>query len=157
MAITEKENRKIADAAIQWVGTPHLNAHKERNVGIDCARLAEACVEDAGLAPKGFMSELPTDYVSDWFLNRGENIMTPWFEKYCEEIDERDILPGDFLLFQIGRQIGHAAIYIGDGKVVHSVPNEGTCIADLSSDYHFWDKKGNSRLKFIYRFSEVLK
>jgi hypothetical protein len=154
MTIAKEQNKKIADAALTWVGTAHINAHKQKGVGIDCARLAEACVEDAGLAPVGFMSDLKTNYISDWFLNRGENIMVPWFEKYCEEVS--DMQPGDFLLFQIGRQIGHAAIFIGDGKVVHSVPGEGTCVVDLNNDYHFWDKKGNSRLKFIYRLKEVI-
>lgn len=39
---------------------------------------------------------------------------------WCEEISVDDIVPGDLLFYQnesSGGEIGHVAIYIGDGKV----------------------------------------
>ena len=155
--ITKNKRKKIAEAAKEWLGTPHINAHKQKGVGVDCARLPEACIEDAGLAYQDF-ANVPTDYTSDWFLRDGENIMLPFFKKYCTEIQSvADIQEGDFLLYQIGRQIGHAAIYIGNNEIIHSFPETGVVKADMDSDFHLFDKKGRSRLRKIYRFkAEVL-
>jgi cell wall-associated NlpC family hydrolase len=47
-------------------------------------------------------------------------------------VSEEDIRPGD-LLFYVGRyagQIGHVAIYIGNGKIIHAASEaKGICVS----------------------------
>ncbi|MGI6108050.1 MAG: NlpC/P60 family protein [Lachnospiraceae bacterium] len=48
-------------------------------------------------------------------------------------VDEKDVKPGD-LLFYYGRipgQVGHVAIYIGNGKIIHAASEKkGICVSD---------------------------
>ena len=154
MFIDKNTGARIVESAKGWLGTPHLNAHKNKGVGVDCARLIEASLEDSGLYPEGFLKDMDTSYTSDWHLNNGKNIMIPIIEGYCEEIHPDSLQEGDILTFQIGRQIGHCAIYIGDGNIIHSFPDLGVHISNLETDFHLYDKKGRSRLKKVYRLKE---
>ena len=61
---------------------------------------------------------------------------------------------GDFLMFQFGRCISHAGIYVGDNMLIHAVIRQGVILSDLD-DVMFLDSRGKSRLRGIYRFKGV--
>ena len=61
---------------------------------------------------------------------------------------------GDFILFQYGRCISHGAIYIGNNQVVHAYVDMGVIISNLD-DVIFYDSKGNSRIRKVYRYKEI--
>lgn len=46
------DGEKIAKAAAEWLGTPHINGAKIKSCGVDCGMLLIGCVEDAGLLKK---------------------------------------------------------------------------------------------------------
>ena len=63
-------------------------------------------------------------------------------------------MPGDFFLYQFGRCISHAGIYIGEDKIIHAVVGQGVIMTGTNESM-FYDGKGKSRLRAIYRFKGV--
>ena len=55
-----------------------------------------------------------------------------------QEMDFSKLLPGDLLFFRRGgNHIGHAGIYLGDGKMIHaSNPRNGVTVTDLRQPYY---------------------
>ena len=146
--ITEEDGKKIAQASLGWLGTPHINAARVKGKGVDCAKLCMAAVEDAGLMPMGTIQA--EGYSNEWHLHHGEEKMLEYFRKYCSPVE--DLQPGDFLLYQYGRCISHAAVYIGNDTVCHSLLGHGVILSSIN-DVMFLDAKGRSRLRGIYRYN----
>ena len=63
-------------------------------------------------------------------------------------------MPGDFFLYQFGRCISHAGIYIGEDKIIHAVVGQGVIMTGTNESM-LYDGKGKSRLRAIYRFKGV--
>lgn len=55
---------------------------------------------------------------------------------------------GDGVLFLIGGKLPHCGVYIGDGKVLHSIEGISSCIQDINN------AKWKSRFEGYYRYSE---
>jgi cell wall-associated NlpC family hydrolase len=143
------QGEKIAEAAKKWLGTPQINNAKVRGVGIDCGMLLLASTEDAGLIAKDSVKVEP--YSNEWHLHRSEEWFLHYVEQHCEKVT--DLKAGDFLLYQYGRCISHGAVYVGDGMVVHALVNQGVIMSNMNETM-FYDAKGRSRLRGIYRFKE---
>lgn len=148
MTVTREQGEKIAAAAKTWLGTPHINAARVKGKGIDCAKLCMAAVEDAGLMPVGTIQA--EGYSNEWHLHHSEEKMLEYFQQYCSPVDT--LQPGDFLLYQFGRCISHAAVYIGNDTVCHSYVGHGVVLSSIN-DVMFLDAKGRSRLRGIYRYN----
>lgn len=114
----------IAEAKT-WLGTPYHHQGRIKGAGVDCgmllAEVYAACGEitqvDAG------------NYACDWHMHRSE-------EKYLEhvlasahEVDSPEV--GDVVVFRFGRTYSHGAIYLGDGKLIHSYRDRGCEITTL--------------------------
>nr|DAE53970.1 MAG TPA: cell wall-associated hydrolase [Bacteriophage sp.] len=139
---------KIVQAAMRWLGTPHVNGACVRGRGVDCGHLLAGVVIDAGLISRSDV-HLPDNYPHDWHLHRSD----PWFlnyiQAYCDEVT--DMRPGDFLVWQYGRCVSHAGIYMGHDTVCHAYVDMGTVLSNIH-DVMFCDAVGHSRLRGIYRF-----
>lgn len=145
------DGEKIATAALEWLGTPHVNMAKVKGRGVDCGMLLIASVEDAGLIEKG--SVLVKPYSNMWHLSHSEEWFKTYVAKYCEEVSRLQI--GDFLLYQFGRCISHGGVYVGKGMVCHAVINQGVILSNINETM-FFDAKGCSRLRKIYRYKKAL-
>ena len=77
-----------------------------------------------------------------------------YMDRVGYEVNIDDMQVGDFILFQYGRCISHGAIYIGDNMVVHAYVDMGVIISNLN-DVIFYDSKGNSRIRKVYRYKEI--
>lgn len=91
--------QKIVDEAMKYYGWEYTWGGSNPDEGFDCSGLVQWCYAAAGI-------ELPRTSREQW--------------EWCEEISVEDIVPGDLLFYQneeSGGEIGHVAIYIGDGKV----------------------------------------
>lgn len=75
-----KDGEKIVQAALKWLGTPHVNQAKVRGKGVDCGMLLVAATEDAGLIKRDSISVTP--YSNEWHLHRSEEM----FLKYIKNI-----------------------------------------------------------------------
>ena len=139
--------RKIADAALEYLGTPHVNQAKVKGKGVDCGMLLIASLEDAGAVAKDSIEIAP--YSNEWHLHHSEEWFKGYIEKYCDKVEE--LQEGDFVLYQYGRCASHGAVYVGNGIVCHALVNHG-CVLTEMDDVMFLDAHGKSRVRGFYRF-----
>lgn len=143
---------RIAKAALPWLGTPHVNQARVRGIGVDCGMLLIGALEDAGIVERDAIKIAP--YSNEWHLHHSEEWFLSYVRQYCDRISEADMAAGDFLLYQFGRCVSHAGIYLGQGRIIHAVVDQGVILSDLT-DIMFLDGHGASRLRGVYRFREV--
>lgn len=146
------DGEKIAEAAMSWLGTPHVNQARVKGIGVDCGMLLIGAIEDAGLIEKGVIEIAP--YSNEWHLHHSEEWFLSYVKKYCVSVTEADMAIGDFLMYQFGRCVSHGGIYIGNNQIIHAVIDQGVILSDLN-DVMFLDAHGKSRLCGIYRFKGV--
>ncbi|MGE5678724.1 MAG: NlpC/P60 family protein [Pseudomonadota bacterium] len=104
----ERLRANIVSAAMDYLGTQYRWGGKS-HFGIDCS----------GLAGMAYM-------VNGYVIPRDGGPQ----EKYLKPIKREDIKPADLIFFP-----GHVALYIGDGKYVHSTGREGyTLVNSLDKD-----------------------
>lgn len=143
---------KIAKAAIAWLGTPYANNSMVKGTGVDCSYLLVAALVDSGLMKADRLQI--ENYSNEWHLHHSEEKYLKYVQQVADEVKEGAPLEiGDFLLYQYGRCISHGAIYIGKGLVIHAFVDYGVIISKLD-DVLFYDKKGRSRLRAVYRYRE---
>ena len=145
------EGERIAQAAIRWLGTPHVNGAKAEGHGIDCGMLLIASLEGAGLVNKDEIKIKP--YSNMWQLSHSEEWFLGYVQAYCDKIPEAYLEPGDFLLYQFGRCISHGGVYVGNNTICHACVEQGVILSSLD-DTMLYDAHGKSRLRGVYRFSE---
>ncbi len=148
--ITEEEGKKIAEAAQKWLGTPHINNARVKGVGVDCGMLLIGALEDAGIIQKDEIAVKP--YSNEWHLHHSDEWFLFYVQAYCKKITPKAMRPGDFLLYQYGRCISHAAVYCGNDTVCHALVKHGVILSDIN-DVMFFDAHGDSRLRGVYRFN----
>lgn len=144
--------KEIAEAALGWLGTPHVNQARVKGRGVDCGMLLIAALEDSGAIEKGSIQIAP--YSNEWHLHHSEQWFLHYVQTYCDEVKEDDMQEGDFLLYQFGRCISHGAVYVGGGQICHAVVERGVILSSLD-DVMLFDAKGRSRLRAVYRFKGV--
>lgn len=143
---------RIANAAIEWLGTPYANNSMVKGVGVDCSYLLVAALVDSGLMKADRLQI--ENYSNEWHLHHSEEKYLKYVQQVADEVKAGSPLEiGDFLLYQYGRCISHGAIYIGKGLVIHAFVDYGVIISKLD-DVIFYDKKGRSRLRAVYRYRE---
>ncbi|HXE17649.1 MAG TPA: hydrolase [Stellaceae bacterium] len=120
--------RAVVDEARSWIGTPyrHLGRAKGPGGGVDCAQLVWAVFHNCGLTP--FMPLEP--YPRDFMMHRG-------VERYMRVVLDRahpaeSPLPGDVVLYRVGRLYAHGAIVDEPGwpRIVHAWYAAGLVLAD---------------------------
>ena len=70
------DGERIVEAAMPWLGTPHVNQARVKGIGVDCGMLLIGALEDAGLIDKGAIKIQP--YSNEWHLHHSEE----WFLSY---------------------------------------------------------------------------
>lgn len=127
--------QKIVEEAQTWIGTPYVSNGmvKGRNGGgTDCAMLLVGVYGELGLIPKEFD---PRPYPPHWHVHRDEEKYINYILPFVHEVDSPPIrkpLPGDVVMFKIGRVFAHGAIIINWPKVIHAVGNAMVTMDDIS-------------------------
>lgn len=143
---------KIAKSAMEWLGTPYINNSMVKGIGVDCSYLLVAAFINSGvMKPDRLHIE---NYSNEWHLHRSEEKYLKYVQQIADEVPmDKPLQVGDLLLYQYGRCISHGAIYVGDGLVIHSFVDLGVILSKLD-DTLFYDAKGRSRLRAVYRYRE---
>ncbi len=84
--------------------------------------------------------ELPDFYRDDLWWNKGdEELFLNNFEK-AGFVEVNDLLPDDGILMQLPRHnvVCHAAIYLGDGHMLHHIPDRLSCRTVYTADAGYW-------------------
>ena len=108
--------QKIVDEAMKYYGWEYTWGGSNPEEGFDCSGLVQWCYAAAGI-------ELP----------RTSREQFDW----CEKISVDELKAGDLLFYQnesSGGEIGHVAIYIGDGKVYEAGDPIG--VYDNNDNWH---------------------
>jgi len=133
----------VVYAAMGWIGTPYHHHGRVQGVGVDCAQLLVAAYVEAGA-----IGTVETEsYPHDWHLHHSEERFLGWLAK-LGGVRVQTPAPGDIAVFKYGRCFSHGAIWIGDGRVVHSYIGLGVCAHRLDEaplhgrEVQFWSMWG---------------
>lgn len=91
--------QKIVDYAVQFVGNPYVYGGTSLTNGTDCSGFTQSIYRHFGVSISRTSREQATN---------GRSV----------SLDQ--VQPGDLIFYKNGSSIGHVALYIGDGKVVHA-------------------------------------
>ena len=94
----------VVSYALQWVGHPYVHGGRSLETGTDCSGFTHLVYEKFG-------------YYLD-YTPRGQSVQ-------YNRVDVGSIQPGDLLFYANSySDLGHVALYIGDGQIVHAGTEE---------------------------------
>lgn len=122
----EEERQSVVVEGRSWVRTPYHNYANVKGAGVDCAHFLVEAFVGAGLVER-----FPVEkYSHDWHRHHNEEKYLAKIEEYLGLIDgsgvslierpEFHALPGDVLVWQIGRTFSHGAIVTKWPYIVHA-------------------------------------
>ena len=130
MDLSERRQReRVVAEARHWLGTPYHSGARLLGVGVDCAQLPAAVYHAAGLIP---LIPIGT-YSPQWHLNRDEESYLAEVLSHARE-SAAEPLPGDFILWRVGRKWAHGGIVAGWPRVIHAVSAARVIEADADRD-----------------------
>lgn len=119
----------VVAAAESWIGTPYVHAGRVKGCGVDCATLLAEVFTEAGA-----MDTVKLDYYpSDWHLHRNHERYLEELGRYAQEI-EGPPLPGDVVVWKIGRTFSHGGIVTAWPNFIHSYLKIGVVRGDAEKD-----------------------
>lgn len=123
-----KTREDIVKEAQTWLRTPYVHCADVKGQGVDCAMILVRVFCDLGfVAPFD-----PRPYSTTWFLHKDEELYLGWIEKYAHKVHEP--LPGDIVLYKIGRTASHGGIVVAPGYMIHAYqPNKKVELCELRS------------------------
>lgn len=101
----------ICNAARSYTGTPYKHQGRAPGAGLDCIGLVVASYKAAGVE-----FDLPTDYSR---VPRPA-LLVKHLSRYCDIVPVQEIAAGDILLLKLRKYPQHLALYVGEGRIVHS-------------------------------------
>lgn len=126
----------IVVEAWSWVGTPYVDNGmiKGPRGGTDCAMLLVGVYGSLGFVPKEFD---PRPYPSDWHVHRNEEKYMNYVRSFADEVPGPPLrmpLPGDLVMFKVGRVFAHGAIIVAWPNVIHAVGADRVLPEDISTN-----------------------
>ncbi len=105
-----QKTKDVIDYALQFLGNPYVYGGNSLTKGTDCSGFTKLIFAKFGYT----LSRSCKAQVNDG-----------------KRISLSDVKPGDLLFYKYGNSVGHVAIYIGSGKIVHaSTPKGGIKISN---------------------------
>ena len=119
----EKQRQSVVDEVLTWQKTPYHPEARLKGAGVDCGMLILQTFENVGLIPH---VEIP-HYSIDIACHSDNPMYLNKIKEYAHEVTGREPLPGDVFVYKFpdAKVPHHAAIYIGDGVMVHSYLRRG--------------------------------
>lgn len=117
---TAQKRLDVVREAREWLGTPYHDhaSVKGRQGGVDCAQLIREVFVRAGV-----ITDFKIPYYSpQQFLHSDAEDYKRTVETFAREINEASALPGDVVLYKLGKAFGHGAIIIDPGwpNIIHA-------------------------------------
>ena len=137
----------VVAEALSWDRTPYHHAGRIKGVGVDCAMLPAEVYKVAGLPHLQ-----PPEYSLDWHLNREEERLKDWVDRFAVQLPAGWLpQPADLVLYRFGRCYSHTAIVIAWPRVIHAVRQYGQVMQDDGEQY------GGARPRLFYEFKGTAK
>jgi cell wall-associated NlpC family hydrolase len=110
---TAEERFVVVAQATRWLDTPFHHAVAVRGHGVDCAHLAAAVYEAAGVIES---KRLPY-YSPEWYLHEDAERLLERVREFCVPVHRAAC--GDLALFTFGRASAHVGIVIEWPAMIH--------------------------------------
>ena len=135
----------IVSIARDWIGTPYQHQACLKNIGCDCLGLVCGVWQSV----YGFEPELPPAYSPDWAEASGNENLAHAARRHMIEIDPKNIMAGDLLLFRwrAGLPAKHLAIATSATTMIHAQHGACVCEVHISS---WWRR----HIAFVFRFPD---
>ena len=137
------QRQRIVEEAKTWLKTPYHHHGDIKGVGVDCAMFLVKVYSDLGLIH--YFD--PRPYSPQWHLHHSEEIYLGFVEKYAKKVDVP--LPGDVVLYKVGRCVAHGGIVVDWPTIIHVVNRIG-CALDDGTQGMLRYMDGKSRLYGFY-------
>lgn len=99
-----------------WIGTPWHHQARVKGAGVDCANHVIASYYNPGL----IIDIQPGNYERDWHIHKNEERFLTFVPSFAVEIPKEKALPGDLILFRIGRVFSHGAVLVATDQICHA-------------------------------------
>ena len=128
--------QQVVSEALSWVGTPYVSNGmiKGKRGGTDCAMYPLAVYSACGYIPKEFD---PRPYSPSWHLHQNVEMYMEHVRSFSKEVagpPGREPLPGDFVMFRIGKLFAHGAIITKWPMIVHAIGGVSVLPEDVSKN-----------------------
>jgi cell wall-associated NlpC family hydrolase len=127
--LTTEQRDVIVKEAQSWIGTRYVgwSAIKGPRGGVDCGQLLYAVLRDTGHVPANV--KLPTDYSLQISQHQASTAYIDIVRTYMREVPESEVLPGDVVIYKLGKAFAHGAFIIKwPDMVLHAIAHNGvTC------------------------------
>ncbi|MXN65698.1 peptidase P60 [Stappia sp. GBMRC 2046] len=122
--MTERE--RIVALARDWIGTPYRHQASCKGAGADCLGLIRGLWREL----YGREPEAMPPYGADWAEAGGRETFLEAARRHMREVDVRQAMPGDVLLFRwrAGGPAKHAAILATPETIIHAY--EGVSVVE---------------------------
>ena len=113
----------VVELARLWLGTPYHHQASCRGAGCDCLGLVRGVFREI----YGFEAEKVPAYSQDWSEVGSKETLLDAGSKHLVPVDIAR--PGDVLVFRFREKTiaKHAAIKVGEGRMIHAVENAPVC------------------------------
>ena len=116
MSDEHTQRMNVVRIARTWIGTPYLSNAMVRGAGADCATLLVGVYREAGMIPPDFD---PRPYPTQWHLHQSDEQYMKIVMGFARMI-EPPPLPGDVVLFKLGRVFAHGGIVSEWPNIIHA-------------------------------------
>lgn len=126
-------SESIVAEARSWLGTPYHHMADIKGVGVDCGMLLVRIFSDLGLC-----SDFdPRPYTRDWYMHQDGEVYLSFVQDRSDEITIEEILPGDIVVFRVGRCYSHGAVVTESSplRLLHAVYQYGRVVEDVAESY----------------------
>lgn len=135
--------KRIVAEAMSWLGTSYHHRARVKGAGVDCAQILIGVYAAVGL-----VAEFDTgEYPMDWMMHRDEERYLGFVVDHANEVESP--LPGDVVLYRVGRCFSHGGIVIAWPQILHaSRPDRAVVLAEAGQGFladrvsSFWRVRG---------------
>jgi cell wall-associated NlpC family hydrolase len=147
MCRRQKEHSQVDNAQAiiaegkTWLGTPYHYGARIKGAGADCATfIAQVCIT-LGLIPD---IDIPRESAAH-FLKTANPIYLETVLRFCTEITEAEIQPGDLVMYKKPKWpiFTHGAIVVDwPNAVLHAVQKHGVVMTHgIQGEFRGWERK----------------
>lgn len=125
-----ESQKKIAEEAMSWIGTPYAYAKCDKKEGTDCSGMVLRVYEDV----LGY--KLPRNSAKQ--------------AEFCMPLKKEEVETGDLVFFATGHdpeKISHVGIMVDDVNFVHASTKKGVVISRIDTPYYIRTLRGFGRVK----------